>query len=207
MRFQTTAFTPGKKLPERYAFCRIAPENHVTLSDNINPDFHWADLPQGTKSLALICHDPDVPSRPDDVNQVGRTVPRDLERVDFFHWVLVDIQPDLNGIAEGSASGGVVPRGKPLGRNQHGRAGKNNYTDWFAGDANMAGDYGGYDGPCPPWNDEIIHHYHFTLYALDIERLDLPDYFGGPEALDAMAGHILDRASLMATFTLNPDLD
>ncbi|RED53888.1 YbhB/YbcL family Raf kinase inhibitor-like protein [Aestuariispira insulae] len=206
MRLQTTAFINNQSLPERFAFCRISPENHVTLSENINPDFQWANLPVETRSLALVCHDPDVPSRPDDVNKEGRTVSKDLARVDFYHWVLVDIPPDLGGITEGSASSGVVPRGKPLGRTLHGRAGLNNYTDWFAGDANMAGDYGGYDGPCPPWNDEIMHHYHFTLYALSVDRLELPDRFGGPEALAAMNGVILDQTSLMATFSLNPDL-
>ena len=34
----------------------------------------------------------------------------------------------------------------------------------------MRGDYHGYDGPCPPWNDGILHHYVFTLYALDVAR-------------------------------------
>ena len=58
--------------------------------------------------------------------------------------------------------------------------GVNNYTDWFAGDEQMAGDYGGYDGPCPPWNDELLHHYRFTLYALDVPSLGLPGAFGGP---------------------------
>ena len=44
-------------------------------------------VPAGTKSFALICHDFDVPSRGDDVNQADREVPADLARVDFFHWV------------------------------------------------------------------------------------------------------------------------
>jgi hypothetical protein len=29
----------------------------------------------------------------------------------------------------------------------------------------MAGSYFGYDGPFPPWNDSLVHHYVFTLYA------------------------------------------
>ena len=48
------------------------------------------------------------------------------------------------------------------------RQGINDYTGWFAGDKDMAGNYFGYDGPCPPWNDEIPHRYVFTLYALDV---------------------------------------
>ena len=84
--------------------------------------------------------------------------------------------------------------------------GLNNYTDWFAGDADMGGDYGGYDGPCPPWNDSILHHYHFRLYALDVDSLGLEGRFGGPEALAAMEGHILDQTEVVGTYTLNPDV-
>jgi phosphatidylethanolamine-binding protein (PEBP) family uncharacterized protein len=43
----------------------------------------------------------------------------------------------------------------------------------------MAGEYYGYDGPCPPWNDERVHTYVFTLYALDIPRLPLEGRFTG----------------------------
>jgi len=31
----------------------------------------------------------------------------------------------------------------------------------------MKGTYFGYDGPAPPWNDSVVHHYAFTLYAVD----------------------------------------
>jgi phosphatidylethanolamine-binding protein (PEBP) family uncharacterized protein len=44
-----------------------------------------------------------------------------------------------------------------------------------------AGDYYGYDGPCPPWNDLRLHHYIFRLYALDVPRLDLQGRFGAAE--------------------------
>ena len=74
----------------------------MTFSDNLNPHLAWSDVPAGTRSLALICHDFDVPSRPDDVNQPDREVPSDLPRVDFFHWVLVDIcRRRLTQIARG----------------------------------------------------------------------------------------------------------
>ena len=63
--------------------------------------------------FALICHDFDVPSRGDDVNKPDREVPADLPRVDFFHWVLVDLPPRLTQIAEGEFSRGFTPRGKP----------------------------------------------------------------------------------------------
>jgi phosphatidylethanolamine-binding protein (PEBP) family uncharacterized protein len=51
------------------------------------------------------------------------------------------------------------------------RHGINDYTNWFTSEANMRGDYYGYDGPGPPWNDALVHHYAFTLYALDVPYL------------------------------------
>ena len=82
----------------------------------------------------------------------------------------------------------------------------NDFTTWFAGDPAMAGDYYGYDGPCPPWNDERIHHYLFRLYALDVPHLALETRFTGPQARAAMHGHILDEACLVGSYSLHPGL-
>jgi Raf kinase inhibitor-like YbhB/YbcL family protein len=183
------------------------PAHHVCLGRNLNPQLSWSDAPAGTRSFVVICHDPDVPSKGDDVNQEGRTVPAALPRVDFFHWVLVDLPASITTLKEGEFSSGVTPRGKPGPQAAHGaRQGINNYTDWFAGDNDMRGDYYGFDGPCPPWNDEIIHRYVFTVFALDIDKLPLAGKFGGPEVRAAMHGHILAQASLTGTYTLNPQL-
>jgi Raf kinase inhibitor-like YbhB/YbcL family protein len=70
----------------------------------------------------------------------------------------------------------------------------------------MAGNYFGYDGPCPPWNDERLHHYVFTLYALDAPRLALGAAFSGAEARQAMQGRILAQATLTGLYSLNPAL-
>lgn len=207
MNLTTDSFTPDGPIPGRYAFCVPDPTAHVGLGDNHNPALAWTDLPPGTRSLTLIVHDPDVPSRGDDVNQEGRTVPADLPRVDFYHWTLVDIPPGRDGIAAGEFSRGVTARGKPGPEGPGGtRQGLNDYTGWFAGDPEMGGNYFGYDGPCPPWNDEIVHHYVFTLYALDVEGCPVEGVFRGPDVLEAIQGHILDRASVTGTYTLNPHL-
>lgn len=206
MKLTSDSFAHGETIAGDYAFGLPHPDEHIELGPNRSPHLRWTEVPEATRSFAVICHDPDVPSRPDDVNQEGRTVPHDLPRVDFFHWVLVDIPADVRELPEGADSDGVEPRGKPLERTRFGRRGRNDYTDWFAGDPEMEGAYGGYDGPCPPWNDERLHHYHFTVYALDVERLDVPDGFGGPEARAAMEGHVLDRAELVGTYSLNPSV-
>ncbi len=205
MRLTSTAFADGGRVPADLAFCAIDSATHVKLSENMNPDLRWSDVPAGTKSLALICHDPDVPSRGDDVNKEGRTVSATLPRVDFFHWVLVDLPPDSAPIARGEFSRGVTPRGKPgPGAPRGAKHGINDYTVWFAGDKDMAGNYFGYDGPCPPWNDERVHHYVFTLYALDVPQLTLASAFSGSDARKALSGHILAEATLTGVYTLNP---
>ena len=207
MKLTSTSFADGQKIPGELSFCIPDPAHHVCLGKNLNPQLAWSDAPAGTLSFALICHDPDVPSQGDDVNQEGRTVPAALPRVDFFHWVLIDLPAAVNAINEGEFSHDVTARGKPGPQAAQGsRQGINSYTDWFANDHDMNGDYYGYDGPCPPWNDEIVHRYVFTVYALDIETLPLTGKFGGPEVRAAIQGHVLAEASLMATYTLNPAL-
>lgn len=205
MQLTSTSISDGLKIPGDFCFCIFEPTSHVCLGGNRNPQLAWCGAPAGTKSFAVICHDPDVPSRGDDVNQEGRTVPASLPRVDFFHWVLVDLPASVSGIAAGEFSGGVTPRGKAGPAAAHGaRQGINDYTGWFAGDRDMSGDYYGYDGPCPPWNDELRHRYVFTVFALDVERLPLEGKFTGQQARDAMRDHVLAQASLTGLYTLNP---
>lgn len=207
MKLWSDSFQDGSSIPGEFAFCTINPATHVALSANINPHLAWSDLPSGTKSLALICHDPDVPSKGDDVNQEGRSVPADLPRVDFFHWVLIDLPATAGPIAAGEFCSGITPHGKPGPATLRGaRHGVNDYTGWFAGDESMAGDYFGYDGPCPPWNDSILHHYQFTLYALDLARAPVEGKFTGQQVRDAIDGHVLGQASITGIYTLNPTL-
>ena len=117
----------------------------------------------------------------------------------------VDLPASIVGVSAGEFSSSVVPRGKPGPQAAHGaRQGVNDYTAWFQGDGDMAGDYYGYDGPCPPWNDAIPHRYVFTVFALDVARLTLPSRFGGKDVREAVRGHVLAQASLTGRYTLNP---
>ena len=205
MKLTSSSFDDGGVIPAQYAFCAPDAKTHATLSKNQNPHLAWTEVPMGTKSFAIVCHDPDVPSKGDDVNQEGRAVPKSLPRVDFFHWVLVDLPPGVVGANVGEFSSAVVPRGKAGPQALHGaRQGINDYTSWFAADADMAGDYYGYDGPCPPWNDEISHRYVFTVFALDIARLPLGGRFGGSDVRKAVEGHVLAQAAITGRYSLNP---
>jgi len=62
---RSSAFEEGGMIPKKYT-CDDA---------NVSPPLSWNDVPEGTKSLALICDDPDAP--------MGTWV----------HWVLYDLPP------------------------------------------------------------------------------------------------------------------
>jgi Raf kinase inhibitor-like YbhB/YbcL family protein len=207
MKLLSDSWINGERIPALYAAGRLDTGGAPTFSDNLNPHLAWSEVPAGTKSFALICHDFDVPSRGDDVNKADREVPSDLPRVDFFHWVLVDLPATLREIREGEFSRGFTARGKSGPATLHGaRHGLNDYTGWFAGDAQMAGSYFGYDGPFPPFNDSLIHHYVFTLYALSIERAPVEGAFTGAQVREAIYPHVRGEATHSGTYTLNKRL-
>jgi len=207
MRLSSKDWQDQQPIDPKFAFGKPATEadSPMALSDNLSPHLAWSDLPAGTRSLALLCIDPDVPAVGDHVNQAGHELPEDLPRTDFCHWSLANLDPDLGELARGQCSDGVVVGGKaqppgPAGCVQ----GVNDYTGFLAGHPDMAGTYLGYDGPCPPWNDLRLHHYQITLYALDVDQLDLPQGFTVAELKAAMDGHVLAEASLTGTYSLHP---
>jgi Raf kinase inhibitor-like YbhB/YbcL family protein len=207
MKLWSDSWTNGDRIPPRYAAGRVNADGSVGFSDNLNPHLAWSDLPLAAKSMVLICHDFDVPSVATDVNRDDREVPAELERVDFFHWVLIDLPPRPTVIAEGEYSRGFTARGKAGPAAPNGaRHGLNDYTGWFAGNAEMAGDYFGYDGPFPPFNDSLVHHYVFTLYAVALARLPIEARFTGPQVRAQLAGHVLAEATFSGTYTLNKRL-
>jgi len=208
MKLWSDSWPNGERIPQKYACGRLEGASATAFSDNVNPHLGWSELPPGTKSLVLICHDFDVPSKGDDVNQVGREIPADLPRVDFFHWLLADIPATTSAIPEGAFSSGFVARGKPgpqvaVPGFNGARQGVNDFTGWLAGNAELAGDYFGYDGPYPPWNDSLFHHYVFTLYALAVARAPVEGRFNGAELRRAIDGHVLAEAMHSGTYTLN----
>lgn len=66
------------------------PTKHTTDGDDVSPELRWSGVPEGTRQLVLICHDPDAP-RPDG----------------FTHWVVCGIDPAVTGLAEGDSDGYV----------------------------------------------------------------------------------------------------
>jgi Raf kinase inhibitor-like YbhB/YbcL family protein len=206
MKLVSESFNDGGKIPGRCALAVPADPGPVALSDDRNPHLQWDFLPAGTKSFVLTCIDHDCPSAPDDVNQSDRPVPASLPRVDFTHWLLADIPVRTTHFREGSQSSSVTPGGKAPDAAPVGVHGMNDYTSWFADDPDMAGTWCGYDGPAPPWNDSIVHHYVFTVYALDVESLGLDGGFTRDELTEGMNGHVLGSTSITGTYASNPEL-
>ena len=199
MRIWSDSFEHRGAIPAEFAMGQAD-----GFAGNRNPHLAWDSVPEGTKSFALLCIDPDVPTVAAMVGRADVQIPVEQLRTDFVHWAMADIAADVREIAAGSCSDGFSTHGKQAPQGPAGaRQGLNDYTGWFAGDAQMAGQYFGYDGPFPPFNDSLVHHYLFALYALDVARLAVEGDFGGAQVREALAGHVLGAATLSGTYTLN----
>ena len=95
MALVSAAFAAGETIPTRYSL----------YGENLTPDLTWNKAPEGTKSFALICRDPDAP---------GGT---------FIHWVLFNIPENVRGLPEGLARTATLPAGGQQGRNSFHRLG------------------------------------------------------------------------------------
>ena len=207
MKLSSNDFDHDQPIPAECAFGKSGSAgDRCVWAGNCNPHLAWSDVPAGTKSFALLCIDADAPSSAVDANQPGKRLPASLPRVEFVHWVMIDIPRECGELAHGSCSDGVVAHGKhsPIGP-PGSRQGGNDYSKWFADDATMRGDYCGYDGPCPPWNDEIAHRYHFMLFALDVATLDVELPFTAFDVRKVLRGHVLGEAELVGTYRIGSD--
>jgi len=91
----------------------------------------------------------------------------------FYHWVAYNLSPAMRSFPPAAV---IAPESS--GRNDAGSL--------------------GYFGPCPPPGKP--HHYHFTLYALDIARIDAAQPLSASELLARMRGHILAQSALVGLF-------
>jgi Raf kinase inhibitor-like YbhB/YbcL family protein len=143
MTISSPAFLDGQSIPKQY----------TCDGDGINPPLEFSGVPAEAKSLALLLEDPDAP---------GGT---------WIHWLMWNISPSTNQIAENS-----VPQEATQGQ---GSSGQNVYG-----------------APCPPSG---IHHYIFTVYALSSE-LSLPSYSTSTNLQSAMQDHIISQAQLTGLY-------
>jgi Raf kinase inhibitor-like YbhB/YbcL family protein len=197
----------GKMMPAKYGFCMPAAQGHVAPGPDISPRISWSKGPAGTKSYAIILHDTDSPAEQrEKMNKEGEKLTAAVPRRNFYHWILVDIPANVTSIAEGAESSARVPHGKPATpAAAGGMRGLNDFTKVTATNDALKGQYYGYDGPCPPWNDENLHHYHFTVYALSVPTLALGKEFDAAAAMAAMKDKTLAQGELLTIYTTNPD--
>ena len=87
----SSAFESGGTIASKYT-CE---------GDDLSPPLAFAGVPAGTKSLALIVDDPDVPD------------PKAPKRV-WVHWLVYNLPPDSQGLPE-NASGAGLPGGATTG--------------------------------------------------------------------------------------------
>ena len=148
----SSAFDNGAEIPARYT-CK---------GDDVSPPLNWEGVPEAARSLVLIVDDPDAPD------------PRAPKTV-WVHWVLYNILPDINSLAEHITSA-TLPPGAIEGIN-----------DW---------QHLGYGGPCPPIGR---HRYFHKLYALD-RVLEGLNQATKADVEAAMQGHIIAQAELIGIF-------
>ena len=195
MKLTSTSFADNQKIPRRIrllrsrsgAPCLPRPQSQPAARVVRHPCRHKVlrhHLPRSGRTKAG-----------DDVNQEGRTVPARC-RVDFFHWVLVDLPASVLQIAEGEFSSDVTPRGKsgPRCSTEPVRA-STTIPAGLPATATCAETTSATTVPAPV-ERRIRHRYVFTVFALDVERLPLDGKFGGQQVRDAMAGHILRQAAI-----------
>jgi Raf kinase inhibitor-like YbhB/YbcL family protein len=152
LELSSPAFAAGAAIPALYT-CE---------GRDVSPPLEWRGIPSGTKSLVLFVDDPDAPD------------PR-APKMTWVHWVLVNLPPDLPGLAAGTVAASL-PAGTVEGLN-----------DWKRT---------GYGGPCPPIGR---HRYFHKLFALDtvLTGLDRPTK---AQVEAAMKGHILAHTELIGTY-------
>jgi len=189
---------PGRMLPPENASC-VSHQGKFRPGLNESPSLSWSKGPAGTKSYAVTMVDPDVPVDRSGFNKDGTVIAETTPREEFVHWVLADIPADFSHLPQAIDGNGLTKSGLPLKRTDHGRRGQNGF-----GEGSMKnGPQGGYHGACPPWNDQRIHHYRVTVYALNVEHLPLPEAFTRADLLKVANGHVLSSGSAELRYTLN----
>jgi Raf kinase inhibitor-like YbhB/YbcL family protein len=91
----SSMFGDGETIPGKAA-------HSYAGGDNVSPDLSWSGAPDGTKSFAVTCYDPDAPTT-----------------VGFVHWVLFNIDPGTTKLDAGAGARGKQPKGSVQG-----------FTDW-----------------------------------------------------------------------------
>jgi Raf kinase inhibitor-like YbhB/YbcL family protein len=144
----------------------VLPDAQVKAHGDTSPHLAWSGAPEGTRSFAVTCYDPDAPTGSG-----------------FWHWTVANIPADVTELATG-ASGSDMPRGAVEGRTDYGPPG-------FGGAAPPVG-----HGP---------HRYVFTVFAVDVDKLDVTPEDSGAKFGFNLHFHALAKAEITATYEAPAD--
>ena len=144
---------------ESFNDCGTIPMDNVFTGcggENVSPQLAWSGAPEGTKSFAITCFDPDAPTGSG-----------------YWHWVAFDIPGSVTSLAAGQSPPGV------------------GYCDFGVA---------AYCGPCPPKGDRA-HRYIFTVYALDVPKIEgASNGTTGATLVFMMRGHVLATGAITGNF-------
>ena len=82
LELKSPDIAPGGVIANTFVF-----KGFGCTGDNLSPALEWSGAPEGTKSFALLVHDPDAPT-----GGAG-----------WWHWLVVDIPADVHALARGAA--------------------------------------------------------------------------------------------------------
>ena len=95
IKLTSSEFKDGEMIPIKYS----------GEGDDMSPPLEWSGLPAGTKSIAIVCDDPDAPYG------------------NFVHWVIFNIPPSANSMPEGAPAEETLANGSRQGMTDFGKIG------------------------------------------------------------------------------------
>lgn len=84
---RSSSFKEGQFIPEKYIYNDMG-----CIGENISPELEWSGAPEGTKSFAVTCFDPDAPT------EHG-----------WWHWAIINIPPEVTKLDEGASNENSIP--------------------------------------------------------------------------------------------------
>jgi Raf kinase inhibitor-like YbhB/YbcL family protein len=190
----TTNIDQNGILDKDCAFCDMTIDGYGK-GENLSPHLFWGNIPEGTKSFALLCVDIDVPTDFTNANKPDIFIDAAQKRTNFIHWMICNIPANYTELPKGFMNKNQAMYGYNI----------YNFVQGLTDYKKRYGDKAiGYWGPCGPVNDTRIHRYIFRLYALNVETLALENGFSYEQFTAAIEKSTIATANLIALYSRNP---